>query len=93
MPRDCWEFFQCGREIGGEKVEELGICPAVTASERDGNCSDKNGDRGCAFISGNFCNGVNQGSLKDEEINCIQCVFFRMVSLNDGIASISSRSS
>jgi len=24
---NCWEFKKCGREPGGEKASELGICP------------------------------------------------------------------
>lgn len=27
---NCWEYFKCGREPGGSKVDELGVCPAAT---------------------------------------------------------------
>ncbi|MEW6110309.1 MAG: two-CW domain-containing protein, partial [Nitrospirota bacterium] len=33
---NCWEFFRCGREIGGAKVSELGVCPAATDNSADG---------------------------------------------------------
>jgi hypothetical protein len=26
---NCWEFKNCGREIGGIKVKEMGVCPAL----------------------------------------------------------------
>jgi len=25
---NCWEFMKCGREKGGAKATDLGICPA-----------------------------------------------------------------
>lgn len=25
---NCWDFVKCGREFGGEKVTEMGVCPA-----------------------------------------------------------------
>ncbi len=34
--RNCWEVKKCGRQPGGEKVEELGVCPAAELSEYDG---------------------------------------------------------
>jgi hypothetical protein len=33
---NCWEFKKCGREPGGHKVEELGVCPATTDKEFNG---------------------------------------------------------
>jgi hypothetical protein len=27
--QNCWEYMKCGREPGGEKVAELGICRAA----------------------------------------------------------------
>jgi len=26
---NCWEFKKCGRQPGGPKVAELGVCPAT----------------------------------------------------------------
>ena len=34
-PINCWEYFRCGREKGGKRVAELGVCPAATCN-RDG---------------------------------------------------------
>ena len=73
---NCWEFNQCGREIGGVKVAELGVCPASVATEADGYCGGVNGGRGCAYIDGTFCGGVIQGSAINKEKNCFDCGFY-----------------
>jgi len=33
---NCWEFKRCGRQFGGEKVADLGICPAVIEISLEG---------------------------------------------------------
>ncbi len=33
---NCWEFRKCGREPGGIKVHESGVCPAPLEIEVDG---------------------------------------------------------
>ena len=30
---NCWEVKKCGREPGGAKVAELGVCPASTGNK------------------------------------------------------------
>jgi hypothetical protein len=35
-PTNCWEHMQCGREPGGVKAAELGICPAAVDDAFDG---------------------------------------------------------
>jgi hypothetical protein len=45
--QNCWEFKNCGRESGGAKVDELGICPAKNKKRTDGVYSGKNGGRSC----------------------------------------------
>lgn len=29
---NCWEFKKCGRETGGLKIKEMGVCPDATGS-------------------------------------------------------------
>lgn len=79
MPINCWEFNRCGREVGGAKVKESGICPAAVATEANGFCGGKNGGRGCAYIAGSFCSGIFQGSAADNDKDCFQCDFFQML--------------
>ena len=33
MKKNCWEYKKCGREVGGAKVKDLGVCPAATNSK------------------------------------------------------------
>ena len=42
---NCWEFMKCGRQPGGEKVDELGVCPASIEPRTDGTNSGKMGGR------------------------------------------------
>jgi hypothetical protein len=38
-----WEFKKCGREPGGAKAAELGICPSASETRVDGINNGKNG--------------------------------------------------
>ena len=55
--QNCWEFFGCGRETGGEKVRELGECPASTDASADGLNNGKNAGRICWAVAGTLCDG------------------------------------
>ncbi|MBI4791189.1 MAG: MCP four helix bundle domain-containing protein [Deltaproteobacteria bacterium] len=63
---NCWEFKNCGREEGGAKAGELGVCPAYP-------------DHGttCARKAGTLCGGKVQGAFAKKIINCKQCDFYR----------------
>ena len=54
---NCWEFKKCGREIGGIKVEELGICPAASDTSVNEFNRGQNGGRICWAVAGTFCDG------------------------------------
>ncbi|MBI5562947.1 MAG: hypothetical protein HY894_08895 [Deltaproteobacteria bacterium] len=76
---NCWEHKKCGREPGGAKVKELGVCPAVTDASVDGVNSGKNGGRLCWAVSGTFCGGTVQGTFAQKELTCMSCEFYKMV--------------
>lgn len=61
---NCWEFMKCGREKGGAKAKELGVCPAYP-------------DHGshCALVVGTLCGGKVKGSFA-KAANCMECDFF-----------------
>jgi len=86
--QNCWEFKKCGRETGGSKVPDLGVCPASTFVKADGFCGGKNGGRACAYIAGTFCAGTIQGTYKDKEKNCGQCEFYRLLKSENNEASV-----
>ncbi len=68
---NCWEIMECGREIGGKKVVELGICPASAQSAGDS----------CWLVAGTFCGGEVQGTTAEKEGNCLRCSFYKQFDL------------
>jgi len=64
-PMNCWEFKQCGREAGGAKAKELGVCPAYPDHGRH-----------CATLAGTLCGGKVQGSFAQKISSCQQCQFY-----------------
>ena len=64
---NCWEFKGCGREEGGRKAHELGICPAYTQGAGDA----------CWFIAGTLCDGTVQGTYAQKLESCVHCDFFQ----------------
>ena len=77
--QNCWEFFKCGRQAGGTKANEFGICPATAFFAADGFCDGRNGGRACMFVTGTLCAGKIQGTAKDKEKNCMECKFYKKV--------------
>ncbi len=71
MAVNCWEFKKCGRQEGGEKVAELGVCPAFT----------KNAGKACWLVAGTFCGGKVQGTFAQKEVSCISCEFYKQFDL------------
>ena len=68
--KNCWEVKKCGRQPGGEKVSELGACPAVSAFGAHGINDGINGGRACWAIAGTFCEGTVQGSFAEKIEDC-----------------------
>ena len=79
MKMNCWEAKQCGREPGGVKVGEFGICPAVTEKRLDGVHAGKNGGRACWVITGTYCQGDIQGAFAKKFASCMNCDFYKTV--------------
>jgi hypothetical protein len=63
---NCWEFKKCGREKGGAKAAELGVCPAYP-----------NDGKHCARLAGTLCGGVVQGCFAQKLANCMDCDFYK----------------
>jgi len=81
---NCWEFKKCGREPGGEKVYELGICPAATDKTHNGVNNGINGGRYCWKVAGTYCDGKVQGTFALKVMDCIECDFFKTVKNEEG---------
>lgn len=76
---NCWEFKKCGREPGGAKSEELGVCPAANEIKVNAVNGGKNGGRVCWVIAGTLCGGKVQGSFATKLTNCMECEFYKLV--------------
>lgn len=81
---NCWEAKKCGREPGGAKVKELGVCPAVTDKTAHGKNSGQNGGRMCWAVAGTFCGGKVQGTFAQKQLSCMTCEFFKQVKTEEG---------
>ena len=69
----------CGREPGGAKVAELGICPAATEARLDGTHAGQNGGRACWVVAGTLCKGETQGTFAKKFEACEKCEFYLQV--------------
>lgn len=81
---NCWEYKKCGREPGGAKAIELGVCAAATDKRVNGMNSGVNGGRACWAITGTLCGGKVQGTFASKLANCMQCEFYQMVGIEEG---------
>jgi len=84
MAKNCWEFKQCGRQPGGHKEHELGVCPAAAERRTDGINRGKNAGRCCWAIAGTLCKGELQGVFAQKVGNCMKCDFFSQVAQEEG---------
>lgn len=82
--QNCWELKKCGREEGGAKIKEMGVCPAASFKAANGYLEVKNSGRACMFITGTFCGGKIQGTSRDKMKNCEECDFFKQLKKEHG---------
>ena len=78
--KNCWEFKNCGREPGGPKANELGICPAAMNKYYHGVNRGKAGGRFCWTIKGTLCKGRSE----KKPCACTDCDFFQEVEQQEG---------
>jgi len=82
--QNCWEFKRCGRQPGGARAAELGVCAAASAVAVDGLNSGANGGRVCWAVAGTLCGGKVQGSFATKLAACTACEFYRQVQREEG---------
>jgi hypothetical protein len=87
---NCWEHKKCGRQPGGPKVAELGVCAAATSARADGMNHGHMGGRACWVIAGTLCGGKVQGTFAAKLPNCMACDFFASVKAEEGSGYLSS---
>ena len=89
--KNCWEHKKCGRQPGGDKTAELGICPVTKHIEADGINSGINGGRACWAIEGSLCGGTVQGTFAQKMGGCMKCDFYEHVRKEEGTNYKSTR--
>ena len=72
--KNCWEIKNCGRQKGGSKASELGVC--VASAEGLGHS--------CWSIAGTLCGGKVQGTVAQKEKNCMACEVYRLYQRTTG---------
>jgi methyl-accepting chemotaxis protein len=75
---NCWDIKKCGRTPGGDKVAEMGVCPAYPSMGRN-----------CWAIAGTFCGGKVQGNAADKSGGCLVCNFYKDLHKQKAQAAVS----
>ncbi|OGR02303.1 MAG: hypothetical protein A2511_03575 [Deltaproteobacteria bacterium RIFOXYD12_FULL_50_9] len=89
--RNCWEYMRCGREPGGGRVEELGLCAAATEVRLANANGGKNGGRACWALTGTLCGNRVQGTFANKLGNCRLCEFYLRVKQEEGGSCLSTK--
>ncbi|MFC1715146.1 methyl-accepting chemotaxis protein [Candidatus Poribacteria bacterium] len=84
VKRNCWEVKNCGRQSGGAKTGELGVCVASTDTGHNGVNNGENAGRYCWRVAGTLCGGEVQGGFAAKMKNCAKCDFFSLVKQEEG---------
>ena len=88
---NCWEYKKCGREPGGVKSSELGVCPAAIDNSFEGINQGNNAGRFCWAVAGTFCGGSAQGTFAEKRESCLSCDFFNKVRNEEGSANLQTK--
>jgi hypothetical protein len=80
---NCWEHKKCGRQPGGHKAADLGVCPVTTYADLNGAHGGQNAGRACWVIAGSLCGGKIQGTYAAKLLNCWRCEFMNAVKLEE----------
>lgn len=84
MLRNCWEFKACGRQPGGDRTDELGVCTVATCTMAHGINDGINGGRACWTIEGSLCGSKIQGNFSQKIGQCMSCDFYARVRQEQG---------
>ena len=81
---NCWEYMKCGRQPGGSKVADSGVCAAAIDESYDGIHDGKNAGRICWAVAGTCCENNVQGTYAQKRKSCISCPFYKAVQDQEG---------
>jgi len=88
---NCWEVMGCGRQPGGDKVGELGACPAAAEARLDGVHGGENAGRACWAVAGTLCGGTVRGIFAAKYRDCLNCLFYKRVMAEEGRQLVPSK--
>lgn len=84
MKVNCWDYMNCGREIGGVRVKNLGHCPAMTYTAFHGTNGGFRSGRYCWYVAGSFHKDPPECSHVSKVGDCLDCDFFNLVKKEEG---------
>ncbi|MCU0722414.1 MAG: hypothetical protein MUC63_02155 [Planctomycetes bacterium] len=76
---NCWEATGCGREPGGAKARETGVCPAAVDLALFGTNGGACAGRACWVVAGTFAPGPASCARARDLPSCLVCGFYRRV--------------
>ncbi len=82
--QNCWEIMNCGRAPGGDKIEELGVCPAAIDTASDKTNEGKNGGRVCWVVAGTLSGRKVCGHYAKGKDSCMTCNVFKQIKSEEG---------
>ena len=74
----------CGKESGGNKKDDQGVCPAAKPNSYNGANNGKYAGRFCWAVMSTQCNGKIQGAYAKKFLDCVNCDFFKKVQDEEG---------
>ncbi len=83
---NCWDYKKCGRQPGGPREKDLGVCPSAVNSTNAGKNGGKAAGRFCWKVAGTLCGDRVQGTFVNKMMDCVKCDFFKMVKAEEGAA-------
>lgn len=86
--RNCWEVTSCGRQPGGSREHELGVCPAAVSGEHDGVNRGTFRGRFCWQVPGTFCDGEASGPFSEKMMRCLACPFLQTVQDDESVSFV-----
>lgn len=84
MKTNCWDFMNCGREIGGFAEESMGTCSAITYISFSGTNGGFRSGRYCWYVAGSFQKSTRDCACISKIEDCSQCGFFQLVKKEEG---------
>ncbi len=85
---NCWEYKKCGREPGGSKADQDGVCPAAIQKTFDTFNHGINAGRICWLVAGTFCDGQLSGTFAEKIDTCRNCDFYKKIQADEHSFSI-----